>query len=434
MLSTRYSIYRQILTRLLWGWFFLCIVLGAGILWLEMQRVGKLVHQLALTESSVLSGEDAQSFLAGNAQSTAHLSRLAEQLVDKHFLMVELFDRNKDMKLEVMRQGHADAQHLIEAYRRQFPRPDGFSHDLHFMDGQLWMVIVMPLQGVGQIQPIGYFEGVYQVDQATFNDIRRNVLRTLILVGMGISFTILLMYPVVLALIKGGMTLSARLLQGNLELLNVLGCAIAERDSETNSHNYRVCYYALKMGETLGLSGQAQRNLLAGAFLHDVGKIGIRDPILLKPGKLTDEEFEIMKTHVSLGVAIIKKSSWLSGAREVVEFHHEKYDGSGYLQGLKGDAIPLNARIFAIVDVFDALTSARAYKGSWSVSDAISVLENGAGSHFDPKLVRVFAGLAAQLYEFIGELEPNQLEAVMRPIIGPYFLTLPEPEGAAGQP
>ena len=181
------------------------------------------------------------------------------------------------------------------------------------------------------------------------------------------------------------------------------------------------------MGEAIGLKGHALRNLLAGAFLHDVGKIGIRDPILLKPGKLTPEEFEIMKTHVSLGVEILKKSSWLSGAREVVEFHHEKYDGSGYLQGLQGEAIPINARIFTIADVFDALTSVRHYKASWAVAEAVAVLKNGAGSHFDPELVDIFAGLAPELYQFIGELDANQLEAVMNPILGPYFLNIMEP-------
>jgi HD-GYP domain-containing protein (c-di-GMP phosphodiesterase class II) len=416
-------IYRQIFFRLLSGWLFMCVVVGGGILWLEMQRVERFVHQLALTESAVLSGEDSPSLKVVNTPSAEHLAHLAEQLVGKHFLMVELYDRNKELKLEVVRRGHTFSENV---YRHQFPADNGFFHGLHFIGGQLWMVMVVPLKGEGQ-EVIGYFEGVYLVDQATFNGIRHDVLRTLLLVTLGISFTILLMYPIVLVLIKGGMRLSAQLLQGNLELMNVLGCAIAERDSETNSHNYRVSYYSLRMGEAIGLKGHALRNLLAGAFLHDVGKIGIRDPILLKPGKLTPEEFEIMKTHVSLGVEILKKSSWLSGAREVVEFHHEKYDGSGYLQGLQGEAIPINARIFTIADVFDALTSVRHYKASWAVAEAVAVLKNGAGSHFDPELVDIFAGLAPELYQFIGELDANQLEAVMNPILGPYFLNIMEP-------
>lgn len=424
MLSSRHSIYRRILLRLLWGWFLLCLVLGAGILWLEIQRVERFVHQLALNETAVLGGEDVHSLLVSNPASTPHLSVLAEQLVGRHFLMVQLFDHNRMLKLEAIHQGQTNVRPLIDAYRQPFPTAETFSHNLHFVDGRLLMTIIMPLQGQGASGPIGYFEGVYQVDQATYRDIRHAVLRTLLLVGMGISFTVLLMYPIVVALIKSSMKLSTELLQGNLELMNVLGCAIAERDSETNSHNYRVSYYALRMGEALGLPRPALRNLIAGAFLHDVGKIGIRDPILLKPGKLTDTEFEIMKTHVALGVEILKKTSWLRGAREVVEFHHEKYDGSGYLQGLKGDEIPLNARIFTIVDVFDALTSSRAYKSSWTVADAVRELEDGAGSHFDPRLVRLFSALAPDLYRFIGELDANRLEHVMHAIIGPYFMEM----------
>jgi len=157
-------------------------------------------------------------------------------------------------------------------------------------------------------------------------------------------------------------------------------------------------------------------------FLHDVGKIGIRDPILLKPGKLTPEEFEVMKTHVSLGVDILSKSSWLSGARDVVEFHHEKYDGTGYPQGLKAEAIPLNARIFAIVDVFDALTSKRPYKESWTMPEAIAMLERDSGSHFDPQLVKSFVMLAPDLYQKISGIEAHRLEVMLQHSIARYFL------------
>jgi len=218
--------------------------------------------------------------------------------------------------------------------------------------------------------------------------------------------------------------LSGDLLKGNLELMNVLGCAIAERDSDTNSHNYRVTFYALRLGEAIGLSRENIHDLIAGAFLHDVGKIGIRDPILLKPGKLTPEEFEIMKTHVSLGVDILSKSSWLSGARDVVEFHHEKYDGTGYPQGLKAEAIPLNARIFAIVDVFDALTSKRPYKESWTMPEAIAMLERDSGSHFDPQLVKIFVMLAPDLYQKISGVEAHRLEAMLQHSIARYFLAV----------
>lgn len=415
-------IHRKILIRVFLGWLFLSTTVGGSILWLEIKRAEQLVHALAVKESAIFSGASAHNLEQLDAQSTEQLRQLAEQLVSQHFLIVELYDRNKQLKIEAIRQGQELVEQFIDQYRHQFPKADGFTHDLHFIHGQLWLVTLVPLRGE-QDSPMGYFEGVYQVDPVTFATMKQDILRTLGFVTLGIFFTSLLMYPIVLTLNRGIIGLSGELLQGNLELMNVLGCAIAERDSETNSHNYRVTYYALRLGEAAGLSRETMGDLIAGAFLHDVGKIGIRDPILLKPEKLTADEFEIMKTHVSLGVEILNKSSWLSGARDVVAFHHEKYDGSGYLQGLKAEAIPLNARIFAIVDVFDALTSERPYKEAWPVIDAIAMLIKNGGSHFDPRLVRIFARIAPRLHQELNDLDEPRLEAMLQHLVGEHFLS-----------
>lgn len=420
-MSTNRFIHRKILARLFLGWLFLSVTVGGSILWLEIKRAEQLVHALALKESAIFSGASAHNLEQLDAQSTEHLRQLAEQLVSQHFLIVELYDRNKQLKLEAVRQGQESVEQFIDQYRHQFPKADEFTHDLHLTQGQLWLVTLVPLRGE-QGLPMGYFEGVYQVDPETFATLKQNLIRMLVFVTQGIFFTSLLMYPIVLTLNRGVIRLSGELLQGNLELMNVLGCAIAERDSETNHHNYRVTYYALRLGEAVGLPEENMRDLIAGAFLHDVGKIGIRDPILLKPEKLTADEFEVMKTHVALGVEILNKSHWLTGARDVVEFHHEKYDGSGYIQGLKGEAIPLNARIFAIGDVFDALTSQRPYKEAWPVVDAISKLVKEGGSHFDPQLVTIFAKIAPRLHQEVNDLDESQLEAMLQRLVGEHFL------------
>lgn len=415
-------IHRKILIRLFLGWLFLSVAIGGGVLWLEVNRIQQFVHELALRESATFSGESAHNLERLNSAARQHLTELAQQLVDQHFLVVELYDRNKQLRLEAVRRGQEIAEQGIDRYRHRFPQAGEFSHEFHLIRGELLLIILVPLKDA-QDSLTGYFEGIYRVDRQTIDSIQDGLLRTLLFVTLGITFTTLLMYPIVLMLNRGLIKLSGDLLKGNLELMNVLGCAIAERDSDTNSHNFRVTFYALRLGEAIGLSREDIHNLIAGAFLHDVGKIGIRDPILLKPGKLTPEEFEIMKTHVSLGVEILSKSSWLVGARDVVEFHHEKYDGSGYPQGLKGEAIPLNARIFAIVDVFDALTSKRPYKESWTIIDSITMLELGSGSHFDPQLVKVFAMIAPDLYQKISGIEAHRLEVMLQHLIAPYFLT-----------
>lgn len=421
-LATSRFIHRKILLRLFLGWLFLSVAIGGAVLWLEVNRIQQFVHELALRESASFSGESAHNLERLDSAAQQHLTELAQQLVGQHFLIVELYDRNRQLKLETVRRGQEFAEQRIDPYRHRFPQVGEFSREFHLIRGELLLIILVPLKGI-QNSLTGYFEGIYQVDRETLDSIRNDLLRKLLFVTLGITFTTLLMYPIILMLNRGLIKLSGDLLKGNLELMNVLGCAIAERDSDTNSHNYRVTFYALRLGEEIGLSRENIHDLIAGAFLHDVGKIGIRDSILLKPGKLTPEEFEIMKTHVSLGVDILSKSTWLGGARDVVEFHHEKYDGSGYLQGLKVEAIPLNARIFAIADVFDALTSKRPYKESWPVLDAIAALERDSGSHFDPQLVSVFATIALRLHEEMSGLEEHRMEAMLQALIAPYFLT-----------
>jgi len=420
-LATSRFIHRKILIRLCLGWLFLSVTIGGVVLWLEVNRIQQFVHELALRESATFSGESAHNLERLDSAAQQHLAELAQQLVNQHFLVVELYDRNKQLQLETIRRGQEITENDINYYRHRFPQEGEFFHQFHLIRGELLLVILVPLKGV-QDSLTGYFEGIYQVDRQTLNSIKDDLLRMLLFVALAITFTTFLMYPIILTLNRGLIKLSGDLLKGNLELMNVLGCAIAERDSDINSYNYRVTFYSLRLGEAIGLSREDIHDLIAGAFLHDVGKIGIRDPILLKPGKLTPEEFEIMKTHVSLGVDILSKSSWLRGARDVVEFHHEKYDGTGYPQGLKAEAIPLNARIFSIVDVFDALTSNRPYKESWAVVDAIAMIKRESGSHFDPQLVSVFALMASYLHEEMSGFDEHRIEAMLQHLIAPYFL------------
>lgn len=423
-------IHRKILTRLFLGWLCLGAIVGGMVLFLEIKRMEDVVHQLALQESAVFSGESAHNLENLDSGAFEHLTHLARQLVGQHFLIVELYDRLQQLKLEAIRGGSEFPKEIIDVYRHRFPKEREFTHQLHFIDGQLLLVVLIPLEDAGHAL-IGYFEGVYQVDQATLADIEQQVIRSLAWVTLGISITTLLMYPIILSLNRWLIGLAKHLLQSNLELMAVLGSAIAQRDSDTNAHNYRVTYYALRLGESIGLPAENLRSLIAGAFLHDVGKIGIRDPILLKPGKLTLEEYRAMQTHVLLGVEILNRSSWLQNARDVVEFHHEKYDGSGYARGLKGAAIPLHARLFAIVDVFDALTSERPYKEPLAVAAAIRFLEQNSGSHFDPRLVGLFKKIAPGLHQQIHSLDEPQLEALLHRLMAGYFLG--EPHDAANR-
>ncbi len=200
-----------------------------------------------------------------------------------------------------------------------------------------------------------------------------------------------------------------------------LGNAIAKRDSDTDAHNYRVTIYAVRIAESVELDIDSIRTLIKGAFLHDVGKIGIRDDILLKPGKLTDDEFDIMKLHVNHGLDIVNRSDWLLDAGSVVGAHHEKFDGTGYFRGLSGSEIPVTARIFALADVFDALTSRRPYKEPFTFEESMHILLNGSGTHFDPDLLDAFQGIAHPLYEEFASTDDQRPRLELEEILIHYF-------------
>jgi putative two-component system response regulator len=177
-----------------------------------------------------------------------------------------------------------------------------------------------------------------------------------------------------------------------LEIIRRLGRASEYRDNETGLHIVRMSHYAVLIARTLGANDAWLDLLFSAAPMHDIGKIGIPDDILLKPGRLTDEEWRIMRTHPAIGGDIIGEhaSEILQMSREIALCHHEKWDGSGYPRGLKGTDIPLSARIVAVADVFDALTTERPYKPAWPIDDAVRHINDGAGTHFDPQLVTLF--------------------------------------------
>lgn len=188
-------------------------------------------------------------------------------------------------------------------------------------------------------------------------------------------------------------------IQTQFEIINRLALAAEFRDNETGNHIIRMSTYAFMLARAIGLNDEEGRLIMHASFMHDIGKIGIPDNILLKPGKLTPEEWEIMKTHTMIGARIMSKSNsnLLQMAEEIALTHHEKWDGTGYPNGLKGEEIPLNGRISAICDVFDALTSNRTYKKAWPIDEAIHEIKEQSGKHFDPNLVEVFIQILPEI-------------------------------------
>ncbi|SEF91252.1 HD domain-containing phosphohydrolase [Oceanospirillum linum] len=185
------------------------------------------------------------------------------------------------------------------------------------------------------------------------------------------------------------------------DLIRRLGLAAEYKDNETGLHVQRMAEYTRLIALEMGVSETDADTLAAAAPMHDIGKLGIPDAILCKPGRLTEEEFETIKDHPGIGARILDNpdSELLRVAREIALYHHEKWDGTGYPAGLTGEDIPLSARIASLADVFDALVSERPYKQAWTVPEAISLFEEQKSKHFDPNVVNAFKRVLPKVLE-----------------------------------
>jgi HD-GYP domain-containing protein (c-di-GMP phosphodiesterase class II) len=187
------------------------------------------------------------------------------------------------------------------------------------------------------------------------------------------------------------------------DTLQALGAAIDLRDNETAGHSQRVCRYALEIARTMGWSEDKLGSLAKGAHLHDIGKLGIPDGILLKPGPLTAEERKLMQRHVQIGFDLVADIAFLADAAEIVLTHHERYDGGGYPRGLKGEEILPSARIFAVADSFDAITSDRPYRRASSFESGRQIIRECSGTQFDPEVVSAFLSIPEKTWPAIAE-------------------------------
>lgn len=189
-----------------------------------------------------------------------------------------------------------------------------------------------------------------------------------------------------------------------LEIVRRLGRATEYKDEETGLHVVRMSWYSTRLYEAYGASEEEAQIMLNASPMHDIGKIGVPDKILLKPGKLDEDEWKIMKTHTTIGAKLLSGSRFtlLQAAEEIAISHHEKWDGSGYPNGLKGEEIPIMGRICCLCDVFDAMTSKRPYKEAKPLKEGVAEIKRQRGSHFDPDLVGLFLDIVPTIYEIHG--------------------------------
>ena len=402
---------------------------GAATYFLQQRQIEKQVLDLGRHAISSLSVEVAAlikyQIVTPVEALRQVLSIVPEYLVEYrsgHFVLAQFYNPSGTIFAEAA----APEPRMIEALKGlinaqplSFPDADRTEVQTRRIDDGYVVYFVLPVAD-SQAAVTGYARGFFAISNETATEMRSAVLHSVLIVISIVFGVAAILYPVILRLTRRLADYSTHLLDANLETLAVLGSAIAKRDADTDAHNYRVSLYAVRLAEKIGLGAEEMRGLIKGSFIHDVGKIGIPDAVLHKPGPLNEEEYRLMQTHVAMGVDIVGRAAWLKDSVPVVAAHHEKFGGGGYPQGARADDIPLVARIFAIADVFDALTSKRPYKNPLGFEKTMQILQQGRSVHFDPELLDAFAGIAAELHEkYAGGEEDLRQELVT--MVGRYF-------------
>lgn len=342
------------------------------------------------------------------------------------FVLFELYD-DKQNELYGFAQTTKDSEtiKLIEKYhigaKHHFPTNKETYYDFFEVPNkQYFLLVFYPIYKDNKL--LGYIEGIKTVDNSIIKKFEKKIIYTISTMLLAILIFSLFVFPLIYLAYKKLNQNRIELISNNIMTINTLGNAIALRDSDTNEHNYRVSIYSIRLAQEINLEKNQMKKLIIGAFLHDIGKIGITDTILLKNGKLTNDEFEIMKQHVQKGVKLIENNKWLENGKDVILYHHEKYDGRGYPNKIAGDQIPKIARIFTIVDVFDALTSKRPYKEPFSYEKAINMLSESSGTHFDPLILKSFIKISKKLYNKTISKSHKQLKDELDGLITDCFL------------
>jgi HD-GYP domain-containing protein (c-di-GMP phosphodiesterase class II) len=381
-----------------------------GVVALAIEESGRLLHHY---DAINLTGPTAKE----------HAALAAKTISGGMFDIAEIYDANGVKLAESMTQeGHA-IEALLSAHGT--PRYQSSSYESLRLAGDVWALrVFVPLRNSAtdmSLPVTGYFEGVRVVPKWQRDQIFNSSLTVALMVYLASLLCGAVLYPVVVRLSADNERKAREVLDSHISMMEALGRAIAKRDSDTGAHNYRVAWIAANIAEKMGIEGNAMQALIAGSFLHDVGKIGVPDAILLKPGKLDDAEMTIMRTHVNQGKDIVTGAGWLDGAHAVVASHHEKWNGSGYPQQIKGEDIPLSARIFAVADVFDALCSKRPYKEPMGFNAAMALLDKDTGSHFDPGVMVVFKPMAKDIFDRLAQADESATRQLLQDRVRRHF-------------
>lgn len=397
-------------------------IISAGTLFLEYKKLESGLLRAAVQESGALATQFDVYYSPDDPEDIASFQmHVATGLERTSFIQANLFNATRDPLFSITREGGDAISDRFMQKRGSADFTDNPEGHILYANKRMYLRATIPISQAGSDTVIGYIKSIYKVSISEMKIIIHRVLSTL-LVGLGgVLLCSILMYPGMIFMNNRLISNAAELNRANGFLIRTLGAALARVDTGDVRHNHRVLIYAVRLAEKQGMSRAQIRALIMGSFLHDIGMLSIDRTILQKPTELAEDEVKLLRQHPGLGTTWMKKIHWLRPARNVVKSHHEKYDGSGYPAGLAHDKIPFQARIFAIVDAFDGLTSDRFYRKRMEVSEAVGVMEQGSGMHFDPVILSTFVEIAPALHSVVATLEVKQLDRELDKVLKKYF-------------
>lgn len=358
----------------------------------------------------------------------AMLETVARQtLANSNILSVRISDANNKILLNIKRDS-VGSEPKLDFSETKLDRPENYSGEAIYEDTQNSVVFWSPIDrgihmGLVRLE-ISKLESERILSALSINGLIVLFLTLFIVLIFGIWKLRNYLFSVGLLnkdLFAKNVQKEREIISSHLMLMDVLGKMVAKRDSDTGVHNSRVTYMAVRIAEELEHEQDEMQSLIAGSFLHDIGKVAIPDGILLKPAGFTEEEWVTMKSHVFHGEQLVQNIGWLNIAYDVVAGHHEKWDGSGYPRELSGDKIPLSARIFMVADVFDALCSERPYKKAFTYEESMEIIHKGANSHFDPHIVTIFSTISREIYDALFNSTEHDVEKMVNEKIHQFF-------------
>jgi HD-GYP domain-containing protein (c-di-GMP phosphodiesterase class II) len=397
-------------------------VISVATLILEYRGLKSSLLRSAVQESSAIAALFEIYYSPDNPTDTTALQmHVATRLERTPFIQADFFNDSRDPLFSTTREGGAP---IAEEFVKKMGQADFTAtpegHTL-YTNKRIYLRATIPFQQTGTETTAGYMKTIYKVSLDDMRSIFQRVLSTLLIGIGGVLLCSILMYLGMIFMNNRLISNSAELNRANGFLLRALGAALARVDTGDVRHNHRILIYGVRLAEKQGRSRTQIRSLIMGSFLHDIGMLSIDTSTLQKPSGLDEEERKQISQHPRTGGSWLKKIHWLRPGLSIVKSHHEKYDGSGYPVGTSHDKIPFDARIFAIVDAFDALTSDRFYRKQLEVHAALGVLEQGSGVHFDPVILSAFVEIAPPLHTVVSNLELNKLDRELDKVLKKYF-------------